>query len=100
MVSLAAAAALGAASLLVVAPAASAQGSCNAYRPTLTYAYAVCSGVLDTGLMRVTVRVCNSRGCWSDAGPWVSKASGKRSAFRAGAGQSLLAGPGVQIQST
>ena len=86
-------AALGAVATLAgsvwVAPDASAAGTCGAYRPTLQYAYASCSGVLDTGYIRVQASVCNSRGCYSLNGPYVSKASGNRSEIRVGTGYSL-----------
>ncbi|NYG07578.1 hypothetical protein BJ986_002065 [Phycicoccus badiiscoriae] len=79
---------LTAGAAIAAAPGAEAAG-CGSYRPTLQYAYASCSGILDTGYIRVEASVCNASGCRTQFGPYVSKAGGSRSEIRVGTGYSL-----------
>jgi hypothetical protein len=99
MFSILSAAALSAASLLAIAPHASADGTCYGVRSSATYVYAYCSGSLDTGLVRVTARLCNGQGCYNTSGPWVYKASGKRSELRVTNASLTLTGAGYETRA-
>lgn len=90
---------LAAASLLAAAPNASADGTCYGVRSSATYVYAYCSGSLDTGIVRVTARLCNSQGCYNTSGPWVYKASGKRSELRVTNASLTLTGSGYETRA-
>lgn len=77
-------------SLVALAPVSAAAGSCAAVRPSTTYAYANCSGVYSTGLIRVAVKNCSASGCYNTSGPWVYQQGGSRSEYRVGSGRSVL----------